>query len=190
MRHARLTIPGRLMLVATILFASGAGAGEQRGNPISGKVVLAHQIDTTGFGTWTGLRLGDLDGDGRLDIVVAKNRAQNITCVTALDVTGKRLWRIGQPHAGGTDFCVSKILDPFAFEIDTITVSSNQTALTWAGAWNCTFDVDTTTNLLDTNAWSAAPACTNLAGTESMGVTNAAIRAVECYRIRARESGP
>lgn len=65
------------------------------------EVALVHQIDTGGFGTWTGLRLGDLDGDGRLGIVAAQNRAQSITCVTALDVTGKRLWRIGQAHADG-----------------------------------------------------------------------------------------
>ena len=86
--------------IALAILLQGAAAG--RGGAVPGsKVVLAHQTDTTGFGTWTGLRLGDLDGDGRLDIVVAQNRAQNITCVTALDVTGKQLWRIGQPHAGG-----------------------------------------------------------------------------------------
>ncbi len=61
--------------------------------------VLAHKIDISGFGTWTGLRLGDLDGDGRLDIVVAQNRSQDITCLTALDVTGRRLWQIGRADA-------------------------------------------------------------------------------------------
>ena len=77
-----------------------ASAGEAAEKSDADKVVLAHRFDTKGFGTWSGLRLGDLDGDGRRDIVVAQHRSQNITCVTALDVTGKRLWRIGRPEAG------------------------------------------------------------------------------------------
>jgi outer membrane protein assembly factor BamB len=85
----------RAMAIAALLQGT-VGAG-QAGAPAK-EIAPAHQIETTGFGTWTGLRLGELDGDGRLDIVVAQNRAQNITCITALDVTGKRLWRIGQPH--------------------------------------------------------------------------------------------
>jgi len=101
MPRARLAILAGLLLVAAILFASHAGAGERRGDLISSKVVLAHQVDTTGFGTWTGLRLGDLDGDNRRDIVLAQHKGgQNIGCVTAMTVTGKVLWRIGEPNAG------------------------------------------------------------------------------------------
>ncbi|MFW6164061.1 MAG: PQQ-binding-like beta-propeller repeat protein [Planctomycetota bacterium] len=90
-----------LALLAGLMLSWCAGASQAGSDPAPGKAVLAHRIDTAGFGTWTGLRLGDLDGDRRRDIVVAQNRSQNITCVTALDVTGKQLWRVGQPHAGG-----------------------------------------------------------------------------------------
>jgi outer membrane protein assembly factor BamB len=89
-----------LCVVAMILVVAEAGASEPTTEAGAGNVVLAHTIDTTGFGTTVGLRLGDLDGDGRLDIVVAQNRGQNITCVTALDVAGKRLWRTGRAKAG------------------------------------------------------------------------------------------
>lgn len=94
MRWLRIQLIAFLSIVLLVVVGSAQSDAETRGEP-----VLAHQIDVSGFGTWTGLRLGNLDGDERLDIVVAQNRSQNITCVTALDLTGKKLWRLGQPDA-------------------------------------------------------------------------------------------
>jgi len=85
-------------VLSVVILGEICGAAEDAATG-AGKPVLAHKIDVSGFGTWTGLRLGDLDGDARLDIVVAQNRSQDITCLTALDVSGKRLWQIGSPHA-------------------------------------------------------------------------------------------
>lgn len=62
------------------------------------EVELVQTIDTDGFGSWTGLRLGDLTGDGRLDFALAQHEDQNITCVTALDAEGNVLWQVGEPH--------------------------------------------------------------------------------------------
>jgi len=55
------------------------------------------------------LRLGDLDGDGRLDILVPQPNAMasdageghEINAMVAFDVTGKELWRVGNPAVGG-----------------------------------------------------------------------------------------
>jgi len=43
-------------------------------------------------------RIGDLDGDGILDILFAQTRQpQEITCLTAIDRNGKILWQRGKP---------------------------------------------------------------------------------------------
>lgn len=63
-----------------------------------GDVELVQTIDTQGFGTFTGLRLGDLTGDGQLDFAVAQHEDQDITCITALNADGDLLWREGEPH--------------------------------------------------------------------------------------------
>lgn len=68
--------------------------------PTEGSVKPLHQIDVSPFGVWCGLRLGDLDGDDRLDIVLAQNVGQSITCLTAIDVDGKKLWQVGRPTPG------------------------------------------------------------------------------------------
>jgi hypothetical protein len=55
------------------------------------------------------LRLGDLNGDGRLDILVPQPNAMasdagighEINAMVAFDVTGKELWRVGNPATGG-----------------------------------------------------------------------------------------
>ena len=64
------------------------------------KVKLLHKIDVSGFGVWCGLRLGNLNGDNRLDIVLAQNQGQSITCLTAIDIDGRKLWQVGRPDPG------------------------------------------------------------------------------------------
>ena len=62
------------------------------------RVKLVENVDLRDFGVWTGLRLGDLTGDGRLDFALGQNRGQNITCVTAMNAEGDVLWRVGTPN--------------------------------------------------------------------------------------------
>ncbi len=62
-------------------------------------VVEVARLDTRGFGTWSGLRIGDLDGDGRADFVLAQDFDQEITCLTAINMDGRILWRRGECKA-------------------------------------------------------------------------------------------
>jgi len=64
------------------------------------KVKLLHKIDVSGFGVWCGLRLGNLNGDDRLDIVLAQNQGQSISCLIAIDIDGGKLWQVGRPDPG------------------------------------------------------------------------------------------
>jgi len=70
------------------------------------KPVLWKTISTTGFGAGRHIRFGDLDGDGRLEILVIQHvkmidggNYPMISCLTALDLDGNILWRIGEPSA-------------------------------------------------------------------------------------------
>ena len=70
------------------------------------KPVLWKTIPTTGFGTGRHIRFGDLDGDGCLEMVLAQNVKMidggnygMISCLTAIDLDGNVLWRIGEPSA-------------------------------------------------------------------------------------------
>ena len=61
-------------------------------------------------------RLGDLDGDGALDVLLVQTKAPEgehkavITCLTALNLEGKVLWQVGKPDIAniyfGSDFPV------------------------------------------------------------------------------------
>ena len=68
------------------------------------KPVLWKRINTKGFGAARALRLGDLDGDGRLDFLIVQNMPffnsnyNEITCITALDQDGRMLWQSGSPN--------------------------------------------------------------------------------------------
>ncbi|MGD0089357.1 MAG: hypothetical protein ABSE73_05495 [Planctomycetota bacterium] len=64
--------------------------------------VLWKKLSTAGFGTGRRIRLGDLDGDGQLEIVFpqvdfSKSGPKDIDCLTALTLEGKVLWQIGRP---------------------------------------------------------------------------------------------
>ena len=67
------------------------------------KPVVWKKISTKGFGAARAMRLGDLDGDQRLDFLIVQNMPffgsnyNQITCMTALDNDGKILWQYGKP---------------------------------------------------------------------------------------------
>jgi len=65
--------------------------------------VLWKKISTPGFGTARAMRLGDLDGDGRTDMLLVQNipffgaNYHQISCMTAIDLDGNVLWQRGKP---------------------------------------------------------------------------------------------
>jgi hypothetical protein len=67
--------------------------------------VLWRKIRTSGFGAARSLRLGDLDGDARLDLLFVQNvpffgaNYHQISCMTAMDLEGHMLWQVGQPSS-------------------------------------------------------------------------------------------
>jgi hypothetical protein len=65
---------------------------------------LWKKFSTKGFGAGRNIRFGDLDGDGRIDLLIGQNTPRvggdgfdHISCLTAVDVDGKILWRRGKP---------------------------------------------------------------------------------------------
>ena len=69
--------------------------------------VLVSTIDLRGASGNPGMRLGDIDGDGRMEIVVGQpvpqssldgNTPQRVVAVTAFDLKGELLWQHGTPN--------------------------------------------------------------------------------------------
>lgn len=66
---------------------------------------LWKKLSTKGFGVGRNLRFGDLNGDGRTDILVGQvhqhaapfDSYAELSCLTALDLDGTLLWRVGTP---------------------------------------------------------------------------------------------
>jgi hypothetical protein len=65
---------------------------------------LWKRFTTPGFGAGRNVRFGDLDGDGKLDMLIAqhirkayRNAFDSISCLTAVTLDGKILWQIGRP---------------------------------------------------------------------------------------------
>lgn len=65
---------------------------------------LWKKFDTPRFGAGRNVRFGDLDGDGKVDMLIAqntrkayKNSYSQITCLTAVNLDGKVLWQMGRP---------------------------------------------------------------------------------------------
>jgi len=81
------------------LLSLSLGAGETKtpleiGKP-AGKPECIRKIGLKDFGGMV-VRFGDLDGDAQADAVFVQSAGQKITCITALDLNGKRLWQRGK----------------------------------------------------------------------------------------------
>ena len=67
--------------------------------------VLAGTIDLSAAGNGTRMLLGDLDGDGRMEMVVKqpdggiddRHVPHEVQCLTAYDLEGNLLWQVGKP---------------------------------------------------------------------------------------------
>jgi hypothetical protein len=68
------------------------------------KPVLWKKFDTAKYGAGRNVRFGDLDGDGRIDMLIAQNIPRvrgdafdHISALTAITLEGKVLWQSGRP---------------------------------------------------------------------------------------------
>jgi rhamnogalacturonan endolyase len=66
---------------------------------------LWKKFDTPGFGAGRNVRFGDLNGDGRLDMLIAQqvpkvrgDAYDQISCLTAVTLDGRILWQLGRPN--------------------------------------------------------------------------------------------
>jgi rhamnogalacturonan endolyase len=66
---------------------------------------LWKKFDTPGFGAGRNVRFGDLDGEGRIDMLIAQNVPKvrgdafdHISCLTAITLDGRVLWQQGRPN--------------------------------------------------------------------------------------------
>jgi hypothetical protein len=70
------------------------------------KMVLWKKFNLRNFGVGRNLRFGDLDGDGKIDVMVAQQKRHGpadghseVGCLTALNFDGEILWQNGQPDS-------------------------------------------------------------------------------------------
>ena len=73
----------------------------QAANP---KPVVWKKFSISDYGVGRNLRFGDLDGDGQIDVLFGqllhhgpKDRNSELSCLTAVNLEGKRLWQKGKP---------------------------------------------------------------------------------------------
>jgi len=74
-------------------------AALQAANP---KLKLVKKIDLKDFGVGRNIRFGDLNNDGKIDILLGqvvhhgpKDRNSELSCLTAIDQEGNQLWQLG-----------------------------------------------------------------------------------------------
>ncbi len=70
---------------------------------------LWKKFSTPKYGAGRNVRFGDLDGDGRMDMLIAQNIPKvrgdafdHISCLTAVNLDGKALWQLGRPDPRNT----------------------------------------------------------------------------------------
>ena len=81
-------------------------ASLRAGNP---QPKLWKKFSTPRWGAGRNVRFGDLDGDGRIDMLIAQNIPKvrgdafdHISCLTAVNLDGKVLWQLGRPDPRNT----------------------------------------------------------------------------------------
>ena len=104
-RFSRVTVTTSAEVKKSIEAAVRTREREQRklreANP---KPVVWKRISTEGFGAGRNVRFGDLNGDGKIDVVIGqvvhhgpKDCNSELSCLTAVTFDGDVLWQIGQP---------------------------------------------------------------------------------------------
>jgi hypothetical protein len=100
--------------------ASGGTTGTG-GSPPAGPVLVS-TIDLKGASGCPGLRLGDINGDGKMEIVMGQPEPQPgaytpqvVVCVTAFDLKGNKLWQYGTP---GTNHTASSDIPLQVYDLD------------------------------------------------------------------------
>jgi len=88
----------------------------------SGTPVLVSTFDISKVVGTPGMRLGDINGDGKMEIVMAEPMPQpgaytpqQVVCITAFDLKGKQLWQYGTP---GTSHGASSDIPIQVFDMD------------------------------------------------------------------------
>ena len=88
----------------------------------SGTPVLVSTFDISKVVGTPGMRLGDINGDGKMEIVIAQPMPQpgaytpqQVVCITAFDLKGKQLWQYGTP---GTSHGASSDIPIQVFDMD------------------------------------------------------------------------
>jgi len=86
------------------------------------KPVVWRTISTRGFGVGRNLRFGDLNGNGRPEIVIGQMNAHGprdayseVGCITAMDLNGEILWQSGVPDPDNY-----KLTNDVAFQVHDI----------------------------------------------------------------------
>ncbi len=82
------------------------------GNP---KPKLWKKFSLGNFGAGRSVAFGDLDGDGKTDLLIAQNVENQISCLTAVTLDGEVLWQIGKPNPPNALLC-----SPVPFDIHDI----------------------------------------------------------------------
>jgi hypothetical protein len=101
--HVRVTMPAaeKAQFEARSSARAKEEADLQAANP---RPVVWRKFETPGFGVGRNLRFGDLDGDGRTDLLIGqvvhhgpKDSYSELSCLTAMTFDGKILWQLGTP---------------------------------------------------------------------------------------------
>jgi hypothetical protein len=101
MKRKSLWLPAVALALGMLPFAGSGQADAGAAKEQSPMVQLVSLIDTKDFGPGA-LRIGDLNGDGTPDLLLVQSiyETREITCLTAITITGERLWQTGTPAAG------------------------------------------------------------------------------------------